>query len=58
MVDWQYIGTDTRYILRLGERLELGARLQNLDDRPKAIFAVGQAVTVRWSDASTTVLDH
>ena len=58
LVDSQYIGTDTRYILRIGETIELVARLQNLDDRPKAIFAVGQAVTVRWSDASTTVLDH
>ena len=58
LVDSQYIGTDTRFTLQIDETIELVARVQNIDDLPKAAFSIGQAVRVSWSETSTTVLDH
>ena len=58
LVDSQYIGTDTRFTLHIDETIELVARVQNIDDLPKAAFSIGQSVTVSWSETSTTVLDH
>ena len=54
----QYIGTDTRYTLRIGDEIELVARMQNINDRDAAAFQIGQAVKVYWYDSSTTVLDR
>ena len=58
LVDSQYIGTDTRFTLQVGETIKLVARVQNIDDLPKAAFSIGQAVGVSWSETSSTVLDH
>ena len=53
----QYIGTDTRFTLRIGGEIELVARRQNVDGGMAAAFAPGQAVTVAWQRASATILD-
>ena len=58
LVDSQYIGTDTRFTLQIGDNIELVARVQNIDDLPKAAFSIGQAVTASWGETSTTILDH
>ena len=39
LADSQYIGTDTRYTLALGDEIELVARLQNVKDRDGAAFS-------------------
>ena len=58
LVDSQYIGTDTRLTLRIGDQIELVVRVQNIDDREIAAFAIGQSIKVYWSVSSTTVLDR
>ncbi len=58
LVDSQYIGTDTRYTLRIGETVELVARLQNVDEQPDSGFITGQEVTVSWQESSTTALNR
>ena len=58
LVDSQYIGTDTRYTLRIGDQIELVVRVQNIGERDNAAFAIGQSVNVYWQVESTTVLDH
>ena len=57
LADSQYIGTDTRYTVRIGDQIDLVVRAQNIDDRESAAFAIGQSVKVYWSASSTTVLD-
>ncbi len=54
----QYIGTDTRYTLALGDEIELVARLQNVNNIEGATFQAGQRVKVYWDESSTTVLDQ
>ena len=54
----QYIGTDTRYRLALGEEVELVARLQNVSNRDSAAYEAGQPVKVYWGESSATVLDQ
>ena len=54
----QYIGTDTRYTLALGDEIELVARLQNVNNIDSAAFQAGQRVKVYWDESSTTVLDQ
>ena len=58
LLDSQYIGTDTRYTVRIGDQFELVVRVQNIDDRKSAAFAIGQSVKVYWSVSSATVLDR
>ncbi len=58
LVDSQYIGTDTRFTVRIGDQFELVVRVQNIDDRESAAFAIGQSVKVHWSASSATVLDR
>ena len=58
LIDSQYIGTDTRYTVRIGDQIELVVRVQNIDDRESAAFAIGQSVKVYWSVSSATVLDR
>ena len=58
LVDSQYIGTDTRYTLALGDETELVARLQNVNNIDSEAFQTGQRVKVYWSESSTTVLDQ
>ena len=57
LVDSQYIGTDTRFTVRIGEGLELVSRLQNVDGGVNAAFAPGQQVSVRWQPGSATALE-
>lgn len=58
LVDSQYIGTDTRFTLRIAESTELVARIQNVDNTDKASFDIGQPVKIYWHHSSATVLDH
>jgi len=58
LIDSQYIGTDTRYTVRIGDAIELVVRIQNIDERHSASFTIGQPVKVYWQPSSTTVLDH
>jgi spermidine/putrescine transport system ATP-binding protein len=58
LIDNQYIGTDTRYSVRIGNDMELVVREQNISDRDSAVFAIGQRVKVFWRRSSTTVLDR
>ena len=56
LIDNQYIGTDTRYTLRLDGGIEVVARRQNTDGPPGVAFQVGQRVKAFWRAASATVL--
>ncbi len=56
--DSQYIGTDTRYTVRIGDTIELVVRIQNIGERDSASFTIGQPVKVFWQQSSTTVLDR
>ena len=58
LVDSQYIGTDTRYTARIGDDIELVARIQNFSERDGAHLKTGQPVKVYWQQSSTTVLDR
>ena len=58
LVGSQYIGTDTRYTLQIGDTIEVVARLQNVDSQSDSPFAIGDEVTISWQDSSTTVLDR
>ena len=54
----QYIGTDTRYILRLPDDIDVVARVQNINEADSRGFSIGQPVTIRWRHTSSTVLDR
>jgi spermidine/putrescine transport system ATP-binding protein len=54
----QYIGTDTRYTVRIADGVDLVARLQNMDYRTAPTFAAGQMIKVFWHNESTTALDR
>lgn len=58
LVDSQYIGTDTRYTVRIAQDTELVARMQNADGQERAELEIGQRVKVSWRRSSTTALDH
>ena len=58
LVDSQYIGTDTRYSLRIADGVELVARQQNVGAPDKLALEIGQSVTISWHLSSTTVLDR
>ena len=58
VVDSQYIGTDTRYTVRIGETVEVVARRQNVAEEPARAFNVGQEVWVSWQESSTTALNR
>ena len=51
-----YIGTDTRYIVRIGLSTELVVRVQNFGHRYDTILKNGQRVMVFWTDESARVL--
>ena len=51
-----YIGTDTRYIVSIGEGHQLVARMQNFGLRSDTIFALGQRVNVFWDADHSRVL--
>ena len=58
LVQSQYIGTDTRYTVRIAGDNEVVVRIQNVDYENRAEFAEGQPVKVFWPIRSTTILDH
>ena len=57
LVESQYIGTDTRYTLRVADDLEIVARLQNTGNEMASAFSRGQTVRVSWRPSSATILD-
>lgn len=58
LVDSQYIGTDTRYTVRVAGDMHITVRWQNIDYKQKSDFSLGQDVKVFWPLASTTILDR
>ena len=57
LLESQYIGTDTRYTIRIADGIDLVARIQNVDYRTSPTFTMGQPIKVFWHNTSTTVLD-
>lgn len=53
----QYIGTDTRYTLKIGGEIELVARRQNTSAKANDSLRIGDAVTLHWHPSSATILD-
>jgi spermidine/putrescine transport system ATP-binding protein len=53
-----YIGTDTRYLVRIGQNTELSVRMQNVGLRSDATFTQGQKVYVYWDYENANVLLH
>lgn len=51
-----YIGTDTRYIILLGDKTELVVRTQNFGRRYDTIFQAGQRVRLFWDNGSARIL--
>jgi spermidine/putrescine transport system ATP-binding protein len=51
-----YIGTDTRYIVRIGENTDVVVRYQNFGTRFETMFKPGQPVTVYWANDNARVL--
>lgn len=54
----QYIGTDTRYTVKIAGDNEVVVRIQNVDYEEQYSFEEGQPVKVFWPLQSTHVLDH
>ena len=57
LVDSQYIGTDTRYTVRIGDSTDLVIRVQNASERDDRAISIGQPIKIYWQQSSTTVLD-
>ncbi|NDJ61325.1 MAG: ABC transporter ATP-binding protein [Chloroflexi bacterium] len=53
-----YIGTDTRYIVRIGANTDLVVRVQNAGQRYDTIFQRGQSVMVFWATENARILTH
>ncbi|MCS6872190.1 MAG: ABC transporter ATP-binding protein [Anaerolineae bacterium] len=51
-----YIGTDTRYVVRLGQRTELVARVQNFGTERDQRFRRGDVVYVTWATENARLL--
>jgi spermidine/putrescine transport system ATP-binding protein len=58
VVDVQYIGTDTRYTVKISGNNEIVARIQNVDYAAQHDFQPGDEVNVFWALKSTYILDH
>lgn len=58
LVDSQYIGTDTRYTVRIGDETDLVVRVQNSSEKDNSAIAVAQPVKIFWRPSSATVLDR
>lgn len=58
LIDSQYIGTDTRYTVRIGDAIDVVVRLQNTNERDNINLTSGQPVKVYWHPSSATVLDR
>ncbi|PJF23214.1 MAG: spermidine/putrescine ABC transporter ATP-binding protein [Phototrophicales bacterium] len=51
-----YIGTDTRYIVRLGDNTELSVRVQNTHTNSSITFSPNQLVSISWTQENARVL--
>jgi spermidine/putrescine transport system ATP-binding protein len=51
-----YIGTDTRYIVRIGSKTDLVVRVQNFGQRYDTMFALGQNAKVFWASETARIL--
>ncbi len=51
-----YIGTDTRYIVRIGEQIDVVVREQNIGTRFETMYKPGQKVTIYWANENARVL--
>jgi spermidine/putrescine transport system ATP-binding protein len=51
-----YIGTDTRYVVRLTDSTQIAVREQNLDPKRVRIYDVGDEVGLNWNPAHALVL--
>lgn len=51
-----YIGTDTRYTVRIGEKTDLVVRIQNFGSRYDTRFQTGDKVMVFWATENARVL--
>lgn len=58
LIESQYIGTDTRYTVRVADGVDLVARIQNVDYKSSPDLKDGQPIKVFWHNSSTTVLDR
>ena len=58
VINVQYIGTDTRYTVRISGDNEIVARMQNVDYAAQPHFEPGDTVNVFWALRSTYILDH
>jgi spermidine/putrescine transport system ATP-binding protein len=56
IVDAQYLGTDTRFVVDVGAGLRVLARVQNRDVRHRARFPPGRTVRLAWRVERTSVL--
>ncbi|PJF26500.1 MAG: spermidine/putrescine ABC transporter ATP-binding protein [Phototrophicales bacterium] len=51
-----YIGTDTRYIVRIGGSIDLVVRVQNFGERFDTLFHKGERVNVFWATDTARIL--
>jgi spermidine/putrescine transport system ATP-binding protein len=51
-----YIGTDTRYIIRLTDKTSVTVREQNLDRSRARLYQKGDEVGLKWDPAQALVL--
>lgn len=51
-----YIGTDTRYVVRIGEDIDLTVRVQNTEYQKALAFREKQTVKVMWDTANARIL--
>ncbi len=51
-----YIGTDTRYVVRVGEKIDVVVREQNVGTRFETMYKPGQKVMVYWANENARVL--
>ena len=51
-----YIGTDTRYIVRIGGGIDLVVRVQNFGERFDTLFHKGERVNVFWATDTARIL--
>ena len=54
--DMIYIGTDTRYIIRLTNKTSVTVREQNLDRSRARLYQKGDEVGLKWNPAQALVL--
>jgi spermidine/putrescine transport system ATP-binding protein len=51
-----YIGTDTRYVVTIGQKTNVIVRLQNFGQRYDTIFRAGDRVNVFWDNVNARIL--